>query len=539
MNVNTRWSTLLAIPILSISATSALANEPSNQEVLGQIENYNTLDPLEQVNSVTQFRDVQPTDWAYEALRGLVERYGCIAGYPNGTYRGNRAMTRYEFAAGLYSCLLQIERLIAASTGDTDGVAPDDLATLERLISEFEAELATLGTRVDNLEARLGEVEENLFSTTTQLSGEVVLGLADVFGGENIQANDPNVTDDLEDLNTVLGYRARLEFNTSFTGEDLLYTRLATGNFPDYTETGLNDLSLAFAQPDGNDVAVEVLYYAFPLTDSTEVFVAATGGAADDFADTLNILDGDGALGALSTFGTRNSIYYPVEGAGAAIIQQFGDKFEFSAGYLTPEASDPNVGLVEGSFEGTYGALGQLVFRPTENLNLGFTYVRLEKQSGTGVGSSLANFDFADQGVTTSSESYGLELSWQLSDRFVLGGWAGYTTTDVVNSFVFNNTTVAPGDFDTWTWAVTLGLPDFGKEGNLGGVVFGMPPKVTDSDFPGFEDQDTTYHVEAFYQYQLTEGIFVTPGVIWITAPNQNDDNDDVFIGTLRTTFVF
>jgi hypothetical protein len=54
-----------------------------------------------QVTSVTQLSDVQPTDWAYEALRSLVERYGCIAGYPGGTFRGNRSMSRYEFAAGL------------------------------------------------------------------------------------------------------------------------------------------------------------------------------------------------------------------------------------------------------------------------------------------------------------------------------------------------------------------------------------------------------------------------------------------------------
>ncbi|MDJ0621185.1 MAG: iron uptake porin, partial [Calothrix sp. MO_192.B10] len=58
-----------------------------------------------QVTSVSQFSDVQPTDWAFQALQSLVERYGCIAGYPNGTYRGNRALTRYEFAAGLNACL--------------------------------------------------------------------------------------------------------------------------------------------------------------------------------------------------------------------------------------------------------------------------------------------------------------------------------------------------------------------------------------------------------------------------------------------------
>ena len=59
----------------------------------------------DQVTSVTQFSDVYPTDWAYQALANLVETYGCVAGYPNGTFRGNRAMTRYEAAALLNACL--------------------------------------------------------------------------------------------------------------------------------------------------------------------------------------------------------------------------------------------------------------------------------------------------------------------------------------------------------------------------------------------------------------------------------------------------
>ncbi|NES87212.1 MAG: S-layer homology domain-containing protein, partial [Moorea sp. SIO2B7] len=67
-----------------------------------QLDVVNSLDEeMEQVNKVYQLRDVQPTDWAFEALRNLVERYGCIAGYPNGTFRGNRALSRSEFAAGL------------------------------------------------------------------------------------------------------------------------------------------------------------------------------------------------------------------------------------------------------------------------------------------------------------------------------------------------------------------------------------------------------------------------------------------------------
>ena len=110
----------------------------------------------DQVTSVTQFSDVYPTDWAYQALAGLVETYGCVAGYPNGTFRGNRAMTRYEAAALLNACLDRVTEV-------TD--------ELRRLMAEFETELAILKGRVDGLEAKVGELEATQFSTTTKLSG--------------------------------------------------------------------------------------------------------------------------------------------------------------------------------------------------------------------------------------------------------------------------------------------------------------------------------------------------------------------------------
>ena len=138
------------------------------------------LRPIAQANNVSQLRDVQPGDWAYEALRSLVDRYGCIVGFPNQTYRGDRAISRYEFAAGLNSCLQQIERLIASS----EAVLREDLETIQRLSQEFEAELATIAGRVDNLEGRVAFLEDNQFSTTTILNGEVIFALADAFGGD-------------------------------------------------------------------------------------------------------------------------------------------------------------------------------------------------------------------------------------------------------------------------------------------------------------------------------------------------------------------
>lgn len=90
-----------------------------NNSIPAQTYDYQTI--LEQLSSIQQLRDVSPTDWSYQALRNLVENYGCIVGYPDRTYRGDRALTRNEFAAGLNACMEQLERrlLEARNLGGT------------------------------------------------------------------------------------------------------------------------------------------------------------------------------------------------------------------------------------------------------------------------------------------------------------------------------------------------------------------------------------------------------------------------------------
>ena len=143
-----------------LASTTNLKSKASNATELNinGVSDYAALScsSREQVTSITQFSDVYPTDWAYQALSNLIERYGCVAGYPNGTYRGNRAMTRFEAAALLNACLDRVTEV-------TD--------ELKRLMKEFEKELAILKGRVDGLEARVGELEATQFSTTTKLSG--------------------------------------------------------------------------------------------------------------------------------------------------------------------------------------------------------------------------------------------------------------------------------------------------------------------------------------------------------------------------------
>ncbi|MEH1873961.1 iron uptake porin [Nostoc sp.] len=484
--------------------------------------------PMAQVTSVSQFSDVQPTDWAFQALQSLVERYGCIAGYPNSTYRGNRALTRYEFAAGLNACLDRVNELIATATGDL--VNKQDLATLRKLQEDFAAELAILRGRVDAVEAKTAELEANQFSTTTKLNGEVVIAIASVIGGNTVNGQKVN-------QNTVLGDRVRLNLDTSFTGQDLLRTRLQATNLDPFSQTATFTPEGDFRFAGGNNnngVVIDALLYQFPLGKKTGVTLEANAGAIDDFTNTVNpYLDGDGGSGALSHFGTRNPIYYLVNGAGIGIKHEFSDNLELSFGYLANDSANPQLG--SGLLKGAYGAMGQLTVKPSNQITLGLTYINAYKNTFFANGSGGSN-NANDILQNASSNSYGIEASFQPSSKFVIGGWAGLTKARILS--------VNPGDADIWNYAVTLAFPDLGKKGNIAGIIVGMEPKVTSvssslSNAGINKDPDTSYHIEGFYQYNLSDNISITPGVIWLTAPDHNNQNDDIVIGTVRTTFTF
>ena len=490
---------------------------------------------VSQVTSVSQLSDVQPGDWAFQALQSLVERYGCIAGYPNGTFRGNRALSRYEFAAGLNACLDRVNELIATATADL--TTKQDLATIQKLQEQFSTELVTLRGRVDTVEAKTAELEANQFSTTTKLQGQVVAVVSDVL--KNKKVNSEEITD----KNTTLGTRTRLELVSSFTGKDTLFTRIQSNNINN-PDIKTNEGNLFFANPPGNtgtnDVTIDALWYAFPLGKNTQVKLIANAGAADDVTSTVNLFDGDGAFGAVSTFGTRNPIYGQLGDKGIAVNHQFGDKLALSLGYLSSTANNPTPG--NGLFDGNYGALAQLTVKPSDRISLGLTYINSYNQPLL-TGSNKATLKPLDTNsalegidVPFSSNSYGVQASLGISKKFVLGGWAGYTNSQVL--------TGTKGEVDTFNYAVTLGFPDLGKKGNLAGVIVGMEPKVTSSNVVEVtkDDRNTSYHIEGFYQYKLSDNITLTPAVIWLTAPEHNDmnkTNNSVVIGALRTTFSF
>lgn len=484
---------------------------------------------MSQVTSVTQLSDVQPTDWAYQALQSLVERYGCVVGYPDGSFRGNRPLSRYEFAAGLNACMDKVSDLIAQGLGDR--VTKNDLAAIQRLQEEFSTELATLRGRVDALEARTSNLEAQQFSTTTKLVGEAIFSIGGVVtGGDAANVDLPR--------NTTFTNRVRLNFDTSFTGDDLLRTRLQVSNFADYVSSAANPLNegrIRYANDSDNTFVLDALFYQFPLGDRTRITISANAGASDDFASTINpFIDGDGGSGSLTQFGTRNPIYYYLDGIGAGIEHSFSDQLVLSLGYLSPVANDPTPG--HGLFNGAYGAIAQVLFKPSDRIKIGAYYINAYNTNPGGTGSNTANLVGlpALGGANVSTNSYGVGASFQLSPNIVINGWGGYTTARVIGS----------GDVDIWNFAVSLAFPDLGGKGNLGGIIVGMEPKVTNVSGTVLQgqisaDPDTSFHVEGFYTWQLSDNIGVTPAVIWLTNPNHNAANNDIIIGLIRTTFSF
>jgi len=232
---------LLAPAALGLMAPLAVQAADLN---LSGVARYDSASEEEQVTSINQFSDVKPTDWAYQALSNLIERYGCVAGYPDGTYRGGKAMTRYEAAALLNACLDRISEV-------TD--------ELKRLMKEFEKELAVLRGRVDGLEAKVGELEATQFSTTTRLRADTrwVLGALNYSGNQDENgAYGPDSKGKFVNLREALtfNYDVRLNFDTSFSGKDLLRTTLRAGNFRDSgfssgnTVTPLANLDAAFEE---------------------------------------------------------------------------------------------------------------------------------------------------------------------------------------------------------------------------------------------------------------------------------------------------
>ncbi|BAY20581.1 S-layer region-like protein [Calothrix sp. NIES-2100] len=533
---------LYSFPLLFLASTAVTAAPLDHNSETVDV-NFDTIQG--QVTSVSQFSDVQPTDWAFAALQSLVERYGCIAGYPNSTYRGNRALTRYEFAAGLNACLDRINELIATATSDL--VKKEDLAVLQKLQTDFAAELATLRGRVDTLEARTATLEQQQFSTTTKLNAQIITAISDTFGNK--------VGGTRDESNAYFATRGRLQLESSFTGKDLLRVRLEFGNFTNAnnvsqiaTATGTGMTRLNFDNDSNNTLIVPHIRYYFPVSESLSFVVGPVGIGYNDITDNVTPPTiADDGNGIPSLFG-KNSLLFERGGGGAAVNWKISPDLTLTLGYLANSPNNPAQG--NGLFDGGYNALAHLVYYGKQGA-IGVAYSHGYSPAGTvditgSRGSALSISPFGNSIATTNS-IVGAQGFYRFSPNFQVHAWGGYIWANAENSGLSDISNgrggtdslfVNSGDSaNAWFGAIGMSFPDVGGRGNLPGILFGLPPRVSQSDVRA--EGVNSYHIEAFYRWRMNDNISVTPGFWVILNPENNSSNNTQYVGVLRTTFDF
>jgi Carbohydrate-selective porin, OprB family len=475
--------------------------------------------------------EVQPTDWQYSALQGLANKYDC----ENKVFDG-KAIARDAFVNGLKICLQKVEPVLAKNA---DQVTGEELDVLRRLTQEFRAELSNIDTRIEKLQQRTALAQTSQFSTTTKLKGEVIVGLNGVISGGAPGSN------------TTVSNRARLLLESTFTGKDKLYTRLAAQNNGAGYGTLKNDANLtlaplngipaanasqtSFGPPNatGNTFGLDWLAYQFPVGNAT-VYAAAYNGIHSDYAETHNpyFQDFTGGNGAITSLAEENPIYKVGGGTGIGVTVPLNgantgiglDSINLSYFAGASGANNPAVG--GGIFGGRNSILAQVNFKPSEKFDFGLAYVNAYNAGG-------AIYDFGAGGPilgsalpAQNSSSYGASASFKVSDNFTLNGYL--TTTSATGTPI--------GNANLLTYGVGAAFPNIGQPGNLLGFFVGQPPTVTNA--PGAAA--SAYHLEGFYKYKLNDNLSITPGLIYLTNPNQLGSNSNsALLGTVRTTFTF
>ncbi|MHC0065937.1 iron uptake porin [Nostoc sp. UIC 10890] len=501
--------------------------------------------PMSQVTSVSQLEDVQPSDWAFDALQSLVERYGCIAGYTDGTYLGNRTISRYEFAAGLNACLEKINEAIANNQVNTT-VNNEDLILLQRLQDEFKAELQQLQQRIETVENRTSELQSNQFSTTTRLFGQAIFSVQGTNSPDVDLFPRDGVPERQGKTNLTFTSSAQLTLATSFTGRDLLLTGLSAGNLGSTASLLSTNMGrLGFESNTDNNLVVSDLSYRFLASDNLGIVVGTAGVNPINTFRGISPLEGS-SDGAISLFGQRNPILSIGNGTGGIGFDwQISDRISLQGVYSSEIPSFPGNINQGGLFGGRFTAGAQLSLAPTNNIDVGVHYLYSHSPDGllgSGIGDSQLISPFADP-TAFDTHAIGATVAWRINPNLQLGGWGGFTSSKPVN---------LSGSVETTNWMVFAAFPNLLRSGNLGGVLVGQPPKITSStlpeglNFPNFSDggtaggrSDTSVHVEVFYRAQLSDNIALTPGLFVIFNPDHNSANDALVVGTLRATFRF
>jgi len=424
-----------------------------------------------EVQSISEFSDVHPNDWAHQALTELAERHGCVAANPQGS------MTRYEAAALLNNCIGNV-----AQVNDEE----------RRLLNEFGPELAVIKGRVDGLEARVGEFEAGMFSSTTQLSGTTTF----VMGGVDGVAGNEAVH---------FVYDTKIDLDSSFNGNDLLKTRIRSGNFGSGPFSASGSAALEVASSTSDALNIDRAYYQFPVGDNLTATVGAKVRQDDMLGVWPSAYPSDSILDVL-TYAGANSAYSLAEGAGAGVTYA-KDQLSASLLFVSDEGSDSSQGVL--TDQGSDDLTAQVAW-VGDNYTVAAAYTTSD--GGNTTNAADAN-DFDAYGI---SGVYNFDNGVSLSAGY---GWSSPDKEDDTNNIE-----------DTNTWSIGVVWNDFGSEGNALGIAYGTAEAHRDDS--GYDDPMA---YEIYYSMAVSDNITVTPSYFNIEKDGGEDDSGAL----VKTTFSF
>ena len=256
------------------------------------------------------FSDVSPDDWAYQAVSDLSDQ-GVVEGYPDGTFKGERNMTRYELA-----------QVIARLMAREDQLNAEQKATLDKLAGEYADELANLGVRVSNLEKKVGNISWS--------------GDARMRWKENGYNTNGSKTAD--------GWDGRMRINAKAQVNDSTYVRgrfTSNMNFKDDADANTKMDVLFVHHQFGDKVGMNL--------GRNFLTLGQTGMYYDDFFDGAQLFIGDSKLTLEAGYGRMNAWADDEDTVYARLYGQTG-RIGYDAEYIK------TVGAADAATKSVWGA---------------------------------------------------------------------------------------------------------------------------------------------------------------------------------------
>jgi len=393
-------------------------------------------------------------------------------------------------------------------------------ADVTAISNDSDLNSEVIQARVDGVEAQLGEVLAGQFSSTTQMSGKsaFITGYVE----DDSEAGTDNIT---------MEYMYQLNLNTSFTGEDNLYTRIKTGNVTDHWENKGNGTYLSVANDHNNILEVDKLWYQFPIGDSLQVWVGPKIENYYMLASAPSIykpITKQFALGGnASSYGSSTSA-----GFGAAWTQSVDDpsdaRWALSGNYTSRDGDDSEIGLFSGDAQSFF--LSKVEYGSSK---WQISAAMAQKSAPTTKNHGYDGYFHTAATLVPVGDmtAYGLRGFWRPDEK------GGIPEFQVGYDFASYDEATAGQATDSQGWMVGLGWKDLGTEGSRAGIAFGSAQAATEYNGAGSDPEEDNARWEAYYTFKVNDGVSVTPAVFGGSDIGAADN--DVTGGVLLTEFRF